>query len=153
MILRNQFSLKPSTQKWPLGTNKKYPLALSVFSVWKGCWSPPPSSSTEVESYWCTLQPRWQYDKQYVFIGPKSDHSLLISLTHSQSSLLKLEWSDPLVSAFSDFCFGVHLTVYYDYMCSEMDFTPEKSFSSNCKNSQLILTAAAALSQNSQIAV
>ena len=93
MILRNQFSLKPSTQKWPLGTNKKYPLALSVFSVWKGCWSPPPSSSTEVESYWCTLQ----YDKQYVFIGPKSDHSLLISLTHSQSSLLKLEWSDPLL--------------------------------------------------------
>ena len=34
-----------------------------------------------------------------------------------------------------------------------MDFTPEKSFSSNYKNSQLILTAAAALSQNSQIAV
>ena len=32
-------------------------------------------------------------------------------------------------------------------------FTPEKSFSSNYKNSQLLLTAAAALSQNSQIAV
>ena len=32
-------------------------------------------------------------------------------------------------------------------MRSEMDFTPEKSFSSNYKNSQLLLTAAAALSQ------
>ena len=38
-------------------------------------------------------------------------------------------------------------------MCSEMDLTPEKSFSSNYKNSQLLLTAAAALSQNGQIAV
>ena len=34
-----------------------------------------------------------------------------------------------------------------------MDFTPEKSFSSNYKNSQLLLTAAAALPQNGQIAV
>ena len=32
-------------------------------------------------------------------------------------------------------------------------FTPEKSFSSNYKDSQLLLTAAAALSQNGQIAV
>ena len=38
-------------------------------------------------------------------------------------------------------------------MCSEMDFTLEKSFSSNYKNSQLLRTAAAALSQNGQIAV
>ena len=37
----------------------------------------------------------------------------------------------------------VSLTLYYDCMCSEMDFTPEKS---NYKNSQLLLTAAAALS-------
>ena len=36
----------------------------------------------------------------------------------------------------------------YNSMCSEMDFTPEKLFSSNYKNSQLLLTAAAALSQN-----
>ena len=28
-------------------------------------------------------------------------------------------------SAFCDF-FGVHLTLYYDLMCSRMDFTPEK---------------------------
>ena len=41
----------------------------------------------------------------------------------------------------------------YDSMYSEMDLTPEKSFSSNYKNSQLLLTAAAALSQNGQIAV
>ena len=42
----------------------------------------------------------------------------------------------------------------YDSMCSEMDFTPEKSFSSNYKISQLLFTAAtAALSQNSQIAI
>ena len=41
----------------------------------------------------------------------------------------------------------------YDSMCSEMDFTPEKSISSNYKNSQLLLTATAALSQNGQIAV
>ena len=33
----------------------------------------------------------------------------------------------------------------YDSMCSEMEFTPEKSFSSNKKNSELLLTAAAAL--------
>ena len=33
-------------------------------------------------------------------------------------------------------------------MCSEMDFTKEKSFSSNYKNSQLLLTAAAVLSLN-----
>ena len=38
-------------------------------------------------------------------------------------------------------------------MCSEINFTPEKSFSSNYKNSQLLLTAAAALSQNGQITV
>ena len=38
-------------------------------------------------------------------------------------------------------------------ICSELDFTPEKSFSSNYKNFQLLLTTAAALSQNSQIAV
>ena len=41
----------------------------------------------------------------------------------------------------------------YDSMCSEMDFTPEKSFSYDYKNSQLLLTATAALSQNGQIAV
>ena len=41
----------------------------------------------------------------------------------------------------------------YDSMCSETDFTPEKSSSSNYKNSQLLLTAAAALPQNGQIAV
>ena len=49
--------------------------------------------------------------------------------------------------------FGVLFILDYDSMCSEMDFTPEKSFSSNYKNSQLLLTAAAALSQNGQIAV
>ena len=49
--------------------------------------------------------------------------------------------------------FGVFFILDYDSMCSEMDFTPEKSFSSNYKNSQLLLTAAAALSQNGQIAV
>ena len=48
--------------------------------------------------------------------------------------------------------FGVALTFYYDYMCSEMDLTPEKSFSSNYQNSQLLLTATT-LSQNGQIAV
>ena len=49
--------------------------------------------------------------------------------------------------------FFVFFFLDYDSMCSEMDFTPEKSFSSNYKNSQLLLTAAAALSQNGQIAV
>ena len=49
--------------------------------------------------------------------------------------------------------FGVLLTLYYDCMCSEIDFTPEKTFSSNYKNYQLLLTAAAAMSQNGQIAV
>ena len=28
----------------------------------------------------------------------------------------------------------------YDFMCSEMDFTPEKLFSSNYKNSQVMMT-------------
>ena len=41
----------------------------------------------------------------------------------------------------------------YDSMCSEMDFTPEKSFSSKYKKSKLLLTAAAALKQNDQVAV
>ena len=41
----------------------------------------------------------------------------------------------------------------YDSMCYEMDFTPKKSFSSNYKNSELLLTAAAALSKKGQIAV
>ena len=36
-------------------------------------------------------------------------------------------------------------------MCSEMDFITEKLFSSGFKNTQLLLTAAAALSQNGQI--
>ena len=49
--------------------------------------------------------------------------------------------------------FGVVLTLYYDYMCSEMNFTPEKSFSYNHTNSQLLLTVAAALSQKGQIVV
>ena len=47
--------------------------------------------------------------------------------------------------------FGVFIILDYDSMCSEMDFTPEKYFSSNYKNSQPLLTAAAALSQNSQM--
>ena len=55
-------------------------------------------------------------------------------------------------SAFYEFL-CVFFFLDYDSMCSEMDFTPEKSFSSNYKNSQLLLTAAAALSQNGQIAV
>ena len=50
--------------------------------------------------------------------------------------------------------FTVRLTVsvcmLYDFMWSEIDFTPEKS---NYKSSQLLLTAAAALSQNGEIAV
>ena len=47
-------------------------------------------------------------------------------------------------------CFFI---LHYDSMCSEIDFTPEKLFSSNYKNSQLLLTATAALSQNGQLAV
>ena len=43
--------------------------------------------------------------------------------------------------------------LHYDSMCSEMDFAPEKSFSSNYKNSQFLHTAASALSQNGEIAV
>ena len=41
--------------------------------------------------------------------------------------------------------FCVLLTLHYDYMCSEMNFTSEKSFSSNYKNSQLLLYTAAAV--------
>ena len=48
--------------------------------------------------------------------------------------------------------FGVFFILDYDSLYSEMDLTPEKSFSSNYKNSQLLLTANA-LSQNGQIAV
>ena len=58
-----------------------------------------------------------------------------------------------LWSAFCEILFAMFSILDYDSMCSEMDFTPEKSFSSNYKNSQLLLTAAAALSQNGQIAV
>ena len=50
----------------------------------------------------------------------------------------------PYGQLFVIFFFGVPLTLYYDYKCSEMDFTPEKSFSSKYKNSQLLLAAAAA---------
>ena len=39
--------------------------------------------------------------------------------------------------AFCDF-FGLFFILHYDSMCSEMDFTPEKSFSSNYKNFQLL---------------
>ena len=42
---------------------------------------------------------------------------------------------------------------YWEKLCSEMDCTPEKSFSSNYKNSGLLFTATATLSQNGQIAV
>ena len=58
----------------------------------------------------------------------------------------------PLWSAFCE-TFLVCFILDYDSMCSEMDLTPEKSFSSNYKNSQFLLTAAAALSQDGQIAV
>ena len=53
---------------------------------------------------------------------------------------------------FVKFCWRV-IFLDYDSICSEMDFTPEKSSSYNYKNSQLLLTAAAALPQNGQIAV
>ena len=46
------------------------------------------------------------------------------------------------------FFFVCFFILAYDSMCSEMDFTP---CSSNYKNSQLLLTAAAAPSQNGQI--
>ena len=60
----------------------------------------------------------------------------------------------PLTVSFLWNFFGVFFILEYDSMCSEMDFTPEKSCSSNYKNSQLLFTAAtAALSQNSQIAI
>ena len=60
----------------------------------------------------------------------------------------------PLRSAFCDFFWGcVFFILDYDSMCSKMDFTYEKTFSSNYKNSQLLLTTVAALSQNCQIAV
>ena len=50
--------------------------------------------------------------------------------------------------------FGVFLTLDYDYMCSETDFTQEKkSYSSNYKNHHSSLPLAAALSQNGRIAV
>ena len=58
----------------------------------------------------------------------------------------------PLLSAFCDFFWCVFI-IDYDSLCYEMDFTPETSFSSNYKNCQLLPTAAAALSQNGQIAV
>ena len=61
--------------------------------------------------------------------------------------------ADPVSqSAFRDF-FGVRLILDYVYSCSETDFyEKKKSFSSNYKNSQFLLTAAA-LSQNGRIAV
>ena len=58
----------------------------------------------------------------------------------------------PLRSAFSEFFwvyFWLHIMTIC--MCSEMGFSPEKSFSSTYKNFQLLLTAAAAFSQNGQI--
>ena len=39
--------------------------------------------------------------------------------------------------------FVLLIILNYDPMSSEIDFTPEKSFSVDCKNSQLLLTAAA----------
>ena len=45
-----------------------------------------------------------------------------------------------LRSAFCDFL-GVFLTLYYDYMCSEADFTQE-TFSSNYSNPQFPPSAA-----------
>ena len=42
----------------------------------------------------------------------------------------------------------------YDYMCSETDFSPENSFSSNYKNPHFfLLLLAATVSQNGQIVV
>ena len=71
---------------------------------------------------------------------------------YSQADRKRLP-SPLLRSAFCENFFGVFFILDYGSLCSEMDFTPEKSFSSNYKNSQLLLTAAAALSQNGQIAV
>ena len=58
-----------------------------------------------------------------------------------------------LWSAFCEILFAMFSILDYDSMCSEMDFTPEKSFPSNYKNSQFLFTAAAALSQNGQMVV
>ena len=66
---------------------------------------------------------------------------------YSQADRKRLP-SPLLRSAFCENFFGV-----FFISDSEMDFTPEKSFSSNHKSSQLPLTAASALFQNGQIAV
>ena len=48
---------------------------------------------------------------QHRFIGDQADHK---------------RWPPPFTVSFCDFIFGVLLTLYYDYMCSETDFTQEK---------------------------
>ena len=60
----------------------------------------------------------------------------------------------PLYGQFFANFFGVFLILDYDYMCSETDFTQEKSHfhpTSSVPNSSLLF--AAALSQNHQMAV
>ena len=44
-----------------------------------------------------------------------------------------------LWSAFCEILFAMFSILDYDSMCSEMDFTPEKSFPSNYKNSLIIV--------------
>ena len=75
-------------------------------------------------------------DKNWIFYGQANRKRLPLALQ----------------SVFCEF-FGVFIILDYDSMCSEIDFTPEKYFSSNHKNSQPLLTAAAALSQNGQVVV
>ena len=60
----------------------------------------------------------------------------------------------PLQSTFCDFFLSCVFIVEYDYMCSETDFTQEKShfhLRTRIPNSSLLF--AAALSQNGRIAV
>ena len=51
----------------------------------------------------------------------------------------------PLMVNLLCFCFGVLLTLYYDYMCSETDFTQEKAIFIQLLDSPIPPSTAAAL--------
>ena len=97
--------------------------------------------SSRLHLYWQF----WQFEVQ------KLAYMLILAAGGSSPYLSSVP---PLRSVFREFFFDVCLTLDYDYMCSETDFTQEQSYfhlTSRIPNSSSLF--AAALSQNGRIAV
>ena len=66
--------------------------------------------------YQSDFQIFWEYEKAKKYKGSRKKRSF-----YSQAD--RKGWPPPITVSFLWFSFGVRLTLEYDYVCSEMDFT------------------------------